>query len=487
MMPKIFVRTGAAATLLAAAVLGLISTTARADNQTPTVSPILTDTSSLPYTVQLRERNMPLTLPTLQSFAAGQYGGLWVLIGGRTNGMHGFSNNPLANFPPSKQNKRIWVIDPVSGQRWSRQLNDSSLTEDQVDTLSSFAAQALQVGNTLYVVGGYGYSRSLGDFTTYSTMTAFDLDKIVNWVRKLGDAPGGKADLATLIRQTSNDVLKVTGGQMTMLGKRAILAFGQLFDGGYPSPNLVQIYTTQVRSFRILDDGQTLAIDNIRQIPKAPNPTDYRRRDYTLIPIISSTAGQMVPMATALAGVFTLTDGIFTVPVEIAGNGRPTMADPSLASTFKQAMSGYDTAHLPIYDSKRGDSHAVLFGGISFVYYRGSTGTFVEDPMFPFISDISAVVRKANGRYRQFLIGRYPKVETADGKRLRFGAEAAVFLNPSIPATSNGMIDLTRLKAQYGTRRVLVGWLFGGIAADAPHGGARVASNVVFDVFLTPR
>jgi hypothetical protein len=486
MMPKIFVRTGAVAALLASLVPGL-SITARADNQTPTVSPVLTDTSSLPYTVQLRERNMPLTLPTLQSFAAGQYGGLWVLIGGRTNGLHSFTNNPLVNFPPRKQNNRIWVIDPASGQRWSRRLDDSSLTADQVDMLSSTATQGLQIGNTLYVVGGYGYSRSAGDFMTYSTMTAFDLDKIVNWVRKLSDAPGGNADLAALIRQTSDDVLKVTGGQMTMLGNRAILAFGQLFDGGYGSPTFTQVYTTQVRSFRILDNGRRLAIDNIRQVPQAPNPTDYRRRDYTLIPILNDVGGRKVPMATALAGVFTLTDGMFTVPVEIGGNGRPTMADPSARSTFKQAMSGYDTAFLPIYDSARGDSHAVLFGGISFVYYRRSTGTFVEDTNFPFINDITAIVRKPNGRYRQFLLGQIPRVETTDGKRLRFGAEAAVFLAPSIPVTKNGMIDLRKLKAKYGARRVLVGWFFGGIAAEAANFGATVASNVVFEVFLTPR
>jgi hypothetical protein len=458
-----------------------------ADNQTPTVSPVLTDTSSLPYTVQIRQRDMPFSLPTLQAFSAGQINGLWVLFGGRTSGLHGFTGNPLVNFPPRKQSTRIWVIDPVSGRRWSRDLSDSSLTEDQVDMLSSFAAQEVQVGNTLYFVGGYGYSRSLGDFTTYSTMTAFDLDKIVNWVRRRNDAPGGNADLANLIRQTSNSVLKVTGGKLTVIGNRAILAFGQLFDGGYGSPSFTQVYTTQVRSFRIIDDGQTLAIAGIRQIPSAPNPTDYRRRDYTLIPYMAISGAQTVPMAAALSGVFTETDGMFTVPVEIAGNGRPTMADPTLNSTFKQAMSGYDSAFLPIYDGRRGDSHAILFGGISFVYYQKSTNSFIQDTNFPFINDITALVRKSDGRYRQTLIGAFPNIRTTESKRLRFGAEAVVFIDPSIPVTSNGMVDLVQLKNRFGTRRVLIGRLFGGIAAEAANGGPTVASNVMFDVFVTPR
>src|SRR5690606_13125810 len=85
-----------------------------ADNQTPTVSPVSLDTDQLPYAVSLRRVKTATTLPTLQSFAAATHDGLWVLIGGRTNGLHNFSNDPLKNFPPSDQNKRIWVIDPVT-------------------------------------------------------------------------------------------------------------------------------------------------------------------------------------------------------------------------------------------------------------------------------------------------------------------------------------------------------------------------------------
>jgi hypothetical protein len=360
------------------------------------------------------------------------------------------------------------------------------LTPDQVDGLSSFATQSVQIGDRLYVVGGYGFSRSANDFMTFPTMTAFDLTNLVRWVRKR-PLPPGKEDLASLIRQTQDDVLKVTGGQMMMLGSRAILAFGQLFDGGYGSPNPTQIYTGQVRSFDIVDDGTTLAIANIDQRPDEPNYDDFRRRDYNLVPILATDGSRTVPKAVGLAGVFTLTDGIFTVPVEIGKNGRPVMADPTAPSTFKQAMSGYNCAFLPIYDSASGESHAVLFGGISFVYYRKPTDTFVQDTNFPFINDVTAVVRQADGSYSQVLIGQFPTIRTVDDLRLRFGAEAAVFLDDSIPVTKNGMIDLAQLKALHGTEQVHVGWLYGGIAAEKANFGATVASNIVFDIFVTPR
>jgi hypothetical protein len=46
--------------------------------------------------------------------------GEWVLIGGRTNGLHNFTNKGIENFPPAHQNDRIWVYDPVRDRSWSR-------------------------------------------------------------------------------------------------------------------------------------------------------------------------------------------------------------------------------------------------------------------------------------------------------------------------------------------------------------------------------
>src|SRR5438552_1915760 len=184
------------------------------------------------------------------------------------------------------------------------------------------------------MVGGYGYSRTAKDFKTFPLLTALDLPKIIDWVRN----PAGSPDLADLIRQTSDETLRITGGQMTIIGERAILAFGQDFDGGYGSPTAEQTYSGQVRSFRIIDTGKDVSIADIRRDPETPDLVNYRRRDLPMVPIIDTSEGKPESEAVALAGVFTETDGIFTVPVEIDGAGEPAQADPALKSTFKQGM-----------------------------------------------------------------------------------------------------------------------------------------------------
>ena len=108
-----------------------------------------------------------------------------MLIAGRTNGLHGFSDDGLANFPPRYQNTDVWVIDPASKETWSRSLNDTSsgLTSNEIDSLSSTNTESYQDGNTLFIVGGYVYSRAINNFTTYNALSAIDLPTLVDWVK----------------------------------------------------------------------------------------------------------------------------------------------------------------------------------------------------------------------------------------------------------------------------------------------------------------
>ena len=71
--------------------------------------------SADPYTIELEEVSMPGT-PAIHSFAFAQSGGKWLFIGGRTNGLHGFT--PATAFPKQFSNKNIFVVDPVSMQTW---------------------------------------------------------------------------------------------------------------------------------------------------------------------------------------------------------------------------------------------------------------------------------------------------------------------------------------------------------------------------------
>src|SRR5262249_3749429 len=67
---------------------------------------------------------------------------------------------------------------------------------------------------------------------------------------------------------------------------------------------------------------------------------------------------------------------------------------------------------------------------------------------------------------------------------LLFGAEAHFFLADGIPTYDNGVIDLDQLMATATSDEVVLGWVFGGIEADAPNFGHSTASNNAFTVTM---
>src|SRR5207249_10882563 len=90
---------------------------------------------------------------------------------------------------------------------------------------------------------------------------------------------------------------------------------------------------------RIIDPGKDVSIADIRRDPETPDLVNYRRRDLSMVPIIDTSEGKPESEAVALAGVFTETNGIFTVPVEIDGAGEPAQADPALKSRSEEHTS----------------------------------------------------------------------------------------------------------------------------------------------------
>ena len=87
--------------------------TAHAQNQTSTFSPVTRWDGN--YRIEVKARPMgSVLMPGLQSFASGQVGDQWVIVAGKTGGMHSFTTG----------NRSAWVIDPVSKQVWSRSLDD---------------------------------------------------------------------------------------------------------------------------------------------------------------------------------------------------------------------------------------------------------------------------------------------------------------------------------------------------------------------------
>ena len=125
-------------------------------------------------------------------------------------------------------------------------------------------------------------------------------------------------------------------------------------------------YTSQVRSFNIVDDGTNLSVTTFTSNPTPADATKYRRRDLNVIPVIRPDTGSGLGQGlVVLSGVFTSTDGIWTVPVEISEWESLRWTDPNDPATFKQGFNGYHSSKLGLFSEATGAMHEILFGGIS--------------------------------------------------------------------------------------------------------------------------
>jgi hypothetical protein len=474
----------AAAVWILAATLSLnsLSEPLRAANQTAELTPIRLH-GSLPYRIEVEPYDFgEAALPTLHSFAAGVADGKWVILAGRTNGMHGFKSIAANNFPPASQNRSVWVIDPVAKQSWSRSLEDpaAGLTLAELNSLTQANCQSYQRGDRLYMTGGYGVEGEVNGspyYNTFDKLSAIDLAGLAAW------AMGGPGSAKSHIRQTSDPLFKITGGAMYEIGGRTHLAFGQDFVGNYTNPANGE-YSNQVRSFDIVDDGATLSIANVT---RSTPDSDYRRRDLNIVPVIRpGSDGSLEQALVALSGVFTPTNGAWTVPVEIDAAGNPTMEEPANSDAFKQGFNGYHSAKIGLYSQSARAMHELLCGGISLQTYDAVAQQVVTDDRMPFVNDITSIVIDEQGDYAQHRIGEFPVLNDLAGHRLHFGANAELFLADGIQTYDNGVVMLDALSGP-----TTLGYIFGGVASNAAHtrnvpGAATAASNVIFRVRLTP-
>ena len=493
-----------------------------APDQTATASPLIK--WDFNYGIKLEQQvERTARFPTLQSFSFGQTdSGLWVLFGGRSNGLHGFNPNDssgILNFPPAFQNKDVWVYDPVRDLSWSRSWSESGLSEDIQLSMSTTNAQAFQQGNVLFRTGGYVYDSVNKTFETRNRLSAVDLGDLANWVidksKKLPvDSVLSVAGTPLKVDGKDTNFFAVTGGDMLPGTKanQAQLIFGQDFSGAY-GPNSNGLYTSQVRNFEFYYDrvegGRRLDYKIISV--STPNETAYRRRDGNVVPHLSiDKNGQLSQHAEALGGVFYNGSGVWTVPVGIdLLTGQPNMVDPLLPGTFRQAVNQYTAANLGLYSRSRDRQTDLIFGGISAItldpsgqpYYVNQYNAPNVAFAYPFTSQNAALTRNSDGTWSQSLVGTFPAI-SRNGKPLTFGA-ASSFIpvpkgqDPRVIYLADGVLDLDLL-----TRRtnqgdsVLVGYVVGGIQSQvfndfsnlSTYGSTNysLASGEIFKVYLNP-
>lgn len=453
----------------------LISNSIGAQNQTSDVSTILPE-GTLPFTISINEASF--SLPTgIQAYTFGTYQGKWLLVAGRTSGLHGFDTS-TDNFPPLRQNDVVYVVDPQAQVVYSRSLHDSAsgLTQNQIDDLSVTSSQFCQSGKTLYITGGYGVITETGLFSTKDVLSAIDIPGLMNWVIN----PAGAGFATHYIRQTSHPAVRITGGYMEAVNPHlsTFLLVGQDFEGYYTS-GTTGIYSRQVRCLQIIDNGEKLYVQTRKSQDPDPN---YRRRDLNVIPRINGLQQGYV----ILSGVFTLDNGVWTVPIFVNTDGTSFMPDPSKPATFKQGMNNYVCPSIGLYSWNSQEMFVVLPGGLSYEFFSG--GVVQADIEIPFINQVTTIKIDSDNSCTQYIMdNEFPVIISTGpnpGNRLIFGTNAQ-FLPTNIAKYSNGVLQLDTIKGP-----TVIGYIVGGIMSTLIHTSSQAdstASPYIFEVVLTPR
>ncbi|MFM1829285.1 MAG: hypothetical protein RL624_1526 [Bacteroidota bacterium] len=420
----------------------------------------LTTFGQAPFNVVLEPVNIT-GLGGIQSYSFGQHNGKWLIVGGRLDGLH--RRQPFAAFDIAGHNNQLIVIDPVSLQKWSAPL--TSLPTAIQEQLSSTNMQFFQEGDYLYCTGGYGYSATVGDHTTFSNLTAIKVSDVINAIIT-------NTSLTTYFRQISDTKFQVTGGRLKKINSDYYLLGGQKFIGRYnpmgptSGPGFIQEYTNAIRKFTLTDDGTTITITHL---PSYTDATNLHRRDY-------NAESQILPNGTE--GI-TMFSGVFQTTVDLPFLNSVTIDSNNYTvnNTFQQYYNHYHCAVLPLYSAINNQMHNVFFGGIA--QYYDSTGILVQDNNVPFVKTIARVTRDASGALAEYKLPiEMPTL---------LGAGSEFIPNKNIPHYNNEVFKLDQITAD----STLVGYIYGGISSTAANifftndGTQSSASSQIFKVLLT--
>lgn len=412
---------------------------------------------AVPFTIHL-ERIDIAGLPGVQSYAHARQGTEWLILGGRTDGLH--RRQPWATFDEAGNNRDILVIDPEAGTFWHASLDPLPLHIQ--DQLSSTNMEFHQAGDRLYVIGGYGYSRTVQSKLTYAMLTAIDVPGLIAAVK-------GGEDIVPYFRSITDTEFAVTGGHLKRIGDVYYIAGGQKFEGNYNPMNhgtFIQTYTDAIRRFQVQDDGQALSVTHL---PAWSDTTFLHRRDYNVV-------DQILPDGQV---GFTLFAGVFRRDVDLpyldVVNATPE--GPAPVDGFAQYFNHYHCATVPVHDAERNEMHSLFFGGIA--QYYEDQGMLVQDDNVPFVRTIARVTRTADGQMTEYKL----PVEMPG----YFGASAEFILHPNAPADENGILRLHEI----GEEATPIGYIYGGIESPQPNifwintGTESVATPAIFRVVLT--
>ncbi|HLK17082.1 MAG TPA: hypothetical protein VKT78_19915 [Fimbriimonadaceae bacterium] len=445
-------------------------------------------TAYLPFKIELVEVQKS-SLPALHSSSAASADGKWLILGGRVVGLHGFGSSPT-NFPRSSANTMAYVIDPAANTVLGSVDLVKALKPKLAGPLTATNQEFVQVGTSLYVVGGYGRDLQTGKNATIGSLVRVDVPGLIKAITTA-------APIASFFAQSPglDNRLKVSGGALKYASNVFYLVFGQDFAGDYSVQNRdynraggqFQKYTEKIRAFTLNPD---LSIKDFNLIDGGYDPNlPYHRRDLNVVDIIESdgiTPGAMVYGGVFLAGQV----GGHTSPIEVGFSSTPATVTAHVFSGFKQALNHYDCAHVTLFDQASSTCYTTLFGGISQYHYDSKTGTLVRDALnlpvdgLPFIDTISTIGYGPNSAFSQYI-----QPTPLPGL---IGTDAHFLADPDLESKGqvypNGVIKLAGL-----TGKTLVGYMYGGIESAGSYSGLVTdknpptwASSRLFQIYVTP-
>ena len=426
----------------------------------------------LPFEVEVVERSFA-AMPGLHSFAWAEHDGKWLFVTGRVDGLHGIVEFA---FPEDEANNAVWVVDRATEQVWSRSLDE--LGDTVADPLRVTNPQYHQDGEMLYVIGGYGTDSATGQMITFPTLTAIDVPGLIEAVTTGGD-------LAPHLRQTTDERLAVTGGELRTYGSY-ILFGGQRFDGTYSAggSGFTQEYKERIFAFNLTDNASELSIDQAYVLDYEPEV--LHRRDMTVAPSylrISTMDGgsEITEALTLYGGVFRPDANLpYRTQVNFFFSDIPEYGE----SSYEQQFAHYTCPALPIWDAATETMHTTFFGGMAQFVYNEDTGEVEQDYLVPFTDDIVTLTNDLDADSPRTFETVMP--EPMPGL---LGTNAVLIPAPGVPRSAHGVVQLGDL-----TARTLVGWIVGGIESSSANPGwmsmvatETNASSRLFEVWVTPR
>jgi hypothetical protein len=423
---------------------------------------------SVPFKVEASEDAAAdfIGAPQLQSFVWAQWDGKWIFIAGRTGGYHGVGQGDV-DFPRTKSNAAIWVIEPPAAgpaKVYSFPVADlpASLAAIKDQWLST-NLEFFRDKDTLYLMGGYG-ANSAGEMVTFPLVSSVNLPALVEGVMHHKDT------FSKTIAWTESPLVQSTGGELVKLDDGFFyLIGGHVFMGSYrafeaadekTSPKASQTYLGEIRKlkFAATKPGKI----DVTLVESFKDP-EFARRDLNASLTILEDGKSLG--ASAWGGVFTKDQLNFVHPIFLTAG-----AAPHVDESYEQKMSSYSCASLLLFDPASSAMYTTFFGGISRWRWNDTSRQFEIAPTkgdktkqtdyldgMPWINEISTIARRSGGKISEF-------VQQDNRLPAYLGTNGAFLPAAGIKRMRDdtNILDLSQFKG----KRVLAGYLYGGIKAS---------------------